>query len=60
MVWWEKGYYGEEDAALAEIISGFRARDRQRADRACHETAEIADKILAALLAHAPPDLAFA
>ena len=59
VVWWEKGYYAEEDAALAEVIAAFEQETGQL-ELALQETAEIADKILAALDADRPPDLAFA
>ena len=59
-MWWEKGYYAEEDAALAEIIAAFEQGTGKQVELAFQETAEIADKILAALEADRPPDLAFA
>ena len=30
VVWWDKGYYSEEDTALAEIIAGFEATGQSR------------------------------
>ena len=30
VVWWEKGYYAQEDAALAEIIAAFEQSTGKR------------------------------
>jgi multiple sugar transport system substrate-binding protein len=60
VVWWEKGYYAEEDAALAEVIAAYEQETGKQVELTFQETAEIADKILVALKADRPPDLAFA
>jgi multiple sugar transport system substrate-binding protein len=60
VVWWEKGYYGQEDAALAEIVAAFEQKTGKKVEVVLLETAEVADKLVAALDADQPPDFAFA
>jgi multiple sugar transport system substrate-binding protein len=60
VVWWEKGYYPQEDQAIAEIIAAFEQESSKRVEVVFQKTEDVADKILAALEADRPPDLAFA
>ncbi len=32
VVWWEKGYYPQEDAAIAEIIAAFEQKTGKRVE----------------------------
>jgi multiple sugar transport system substrate-binding protein len=59
VVWWEKGFYPQEDEALAEIVAAFEQETGKQVELAFYETAEGPDKILAALEADQPPDFAF-
>jgi multiple sugar transport system substrate-binding protein len=59
VVWWEKGFYPQEDEALAEIVAAFEQETGKQVELAFYETAEGPDKILAALEANQPPDFAF-
>jgi multiple sugar transport system substrate-binding protein len=59
VVWWEKGFYPQEDEALAEIVAAFEQDTGKQVELAFYETAEGPDKILAALEAGQPPDFAF-
>ena len=59
VVWWEEGYYPEEDEAVREIIAAFEQEHRQ-AGRACLLSQdELPGKLEAALEAGQPPDFAF-
>jgi multiple sugar transport system substrate-binding protein len=59
VVWWEKGFYPQEDEAVSEIIAAYEQDTGQQVDLAFHSQAELADKIQAALEAGQPPDFAF-
>jgi multiple sugar transport system substrate-binding protein len=59
IVWWEKGFYPEEDAAVAEIIAAFEDKTGQQVELVLHEQAAFPDAIEAALEAGQPPDFAF-
>ncbi len=59
VVWWEKGYYAEEDAALRETIAAFEQGSGKQVELVFYEQAELPDKIEAALEAGQPPDFAF-
>jgi multiple sugar transport system substrate-binding protein len=59
VVWWEKGFYAQEDEALEEIIAAFEQKTGKQVELVFHEPAEAPDKIVAALEADRPPDFAF-
>jgi multiple sugar transport system substrate-binding protein len=59
VVWWEKGFYAQEDEALEEIIAAFEQKTGKQVELIFHEPAEAPDKIVAALKADQPPDFAF-
>ena len=56
VVWWDKGYYSEEDTALAEIIAGFEAKSGKKVELVQHLQWELLGKVEAAIGAGAPPD----
>jgi multiple sugar transport system substrate-binding protein len=58
VVWWEKGYYAEEDEAVRETIAAFEQSGKQ-VELVIYPEAELPDRVVAALQAGAPPDLAF-
>jgi multiple sugar transport system substrate-binding protein len=58
VVWWDKGQYAEEDAALRESIAAFEQGSGKHVELVLHEQSELADTIEAALEAGQPPDFA--
>jgi multiple sugar transport system substrate-binding protein len=59
VVWWEKGYYAQEDDAIREIVAAFEQETGKQVELVLLSDAELPDKIVAALEARQPPDLAF-
>jgi hypothetical protein len=59
VVWWEKGFYSQEDEALEEIIAAFEQETGKQVELALHEPAEAPEKVQTALEAGKPPDFAF-
>jgi multiple sugar transport system substrate-binding protein len=59
VVWWEKGFYNEEDAAIEEVIAAFEQKTGKQVDLVLHEQAELPDRIEASIAANQPPDVAF-
>jgi multiple sugar transport system substrate-binding protein len=59
VVWWDEGFYAEEDAAIREIIAAFEQKTGKQAELALHPIDEVPDAILAALQSGTPPDFAF-
>ena len=59
VVWWEKGYYAQEDEAVREIIAAFEQETGKQVELVHHRRSELPDKIVAALEAGQPPDFAF-
>ena len=58
VVWWEKGFNPEEDAAVKEILAAFEHASGKRWSR-CSRAAKLPDAIETALEAGRPPDFAF-
>ena len=60
VVWWEKGFYAQEDEAVREIIAAFEQETGKQVELVFYpQQAELPDKIEAALEAGQPPDFAF-
>jgi multiple sugar transport system substrate-binding protein len=59
VVWWEKGYYPQEDDAVAEIIAAFEQESGTQVKLVLQEQNELPQKMMAALEAGQPPDFAF-
>jgi multiple sugar transport system substrate-binding protein len=59
VVWWDKGQYPEEDAALRDTIAAFEQGSGKQVELVLHEQSELAETIEAALAAGQPPDFAF-
>jgi multiple sugar transport system substrate-binding protein len=59
VVWWDKGYYDQEDKAVREIIAAFEQDTGKRVDLTFYEELDLPGKIMAALKAGRPPDFAF-
>jgi ABC-type glycerol-3-phosphate transport system substrate-binding protein len=59
VVWWEKGYYAQEDEAMSEVIAAFEDKTGKRVQLVLQPQAELPDKLEAALEADRPPDFTF-
>ena len=59
VVWWEEGFYAQEDEAVAEIVAAFEQETGKQVELAFHRRTELPAKIEAALEAGQPPDFAF-
>ena len=59
VVWWDKGYYAEEDEAVREIIAAFEHGTGMDVDLVLHPLEELAERVAVALEAGQPPDFAF-
>jgi ABC-type glycerol-3-phosphate transport system substrate-binding protein len=59
VVWWEKGFYPEEDEAVAEVIAAFEEDTGEQVELVHHSQAELPEAIAAAIDAGKPPDVAF-
>ena len=59
MVWWEKGFYPQEDEAVAEIIAAFEQKTGKQVELVQPAQDEMLDKAQAALEAGQPPDFLF-
>jgi multiple sugar transport system substrate-binding protein len=59
VVWWDKGYYAQEDEAVREIIAAFEQGSGKQVELALYSLDELPDKIITALAAGQSPDFAF-
>ena len=59
VVWWEQGYYTEEDVAVREIVAAFEQGSGKRVELVLHGQAKFPNAIEAALENGDPPDFAF-
>jgi multiple sugar transport system substrate-binding protein len=59
VVWWEKGFYPQEDEAVSETIAAFEQESGKHVEVVFQEDEEFPSKVLAALDAGKPPDFAF-
>jgi multiple sugar transport system substrate-binding protein len=59
VVWWNGGYYAEEDEAVREIIAAFEHETGKQVELVLHPEQELPDKLVAAVEAGRPPDFAF-
>jgi multiple sugar transport system substrate-binding protein len=59
VVWWDKGYYAEEDGAVREIIAAFEHDTGKQVEFVVYPQAELPGKIEASLEVGQPPDFAF-
>jgi multiple sugar transport system substrate-binding protein len=59
VVWWESGFYPQEEAALREISAAFEQDTGKQVELVFHKIGEAQNKILAAIEAGQPPDFAF-
>jgi multiple sugar transport system substrate-binding protein len=68
VVWWDQGFYAQEDAAIREVVAAFEQKTGKDVELALHPMDELPDAIWAQLgdralgslaLAGQPPDVAF-
>jgi multiple sugar transport system substrate-binding protein len=59
VVWWEQGFYAQEDEALREIVTVFEQDTGKRVELAFYAQRELGPQIEAALEMGHPPDIAF-
>jgi multiple sugar transport system substrate-binding protein len=59
VVWWEKGFYDQEDDAVKEAIAAFEQGGGNEVELVFYDQAELIDAIQGALAAGRPPDFAF-
>jgi multiple sugar transport system substrate-binding protein len=59
VVWWEKGFYPQEDEAVREIVAAFEQETDKRVELVLATQGEIYDQAQAALDAGRPPDFLF-
>ena len=59
VVWWNEGYYAEEDEAVREIVAAFEQKTGKQVELVLHPEQELPDKLVAAVEAGQPPDFAF-
>jgi multiple sugar transport system substrate-binding protein len=59
VVWWQKGFYAQEDAAVREIITAFGQKTGKQVELVFHPREGLPDKIAAGLEAGQPPDFVF-
>jgi multiple sugar transport system substrate-binding protein len=59
VIWWEKGYRPEEDAAIREAVAAFEQKTGEQVELSLHVQWELPDELQAALKAGRPPDFAF-
>jgi multiple sugar transport system substrate-binding protein len=59
VVWWEKGYYPQEDEAIRETVAAFEQDTGKQVKLVFHPQAELPDALVTALEAGQPPDFAF-
>jgi multiple sugar transport system substrate-binding protein len=60
VVWWEKGFYPQEDDAVREIIAAFEQKSGKQVELFQPAQDKVFDKAQAALAAGQPPDFLFA
>jgi multiple sugar transport system substrate-binding protein len=58
-VWWEEGFYPEEDKAVRETIAAFEQKTGKHVELVFHDQADLPDKVQAAIEAGQPPDFLF-
>ncbi len=59
VVWWEKGFYPQEDEAVHEIIAAFAKETGKQVELTLYSQDELPDQLEAAIEAGRPPDFTF-
>jgi multiple sugar transport system substrate-binding protein len=60
VVWWNKGFFPEEDEALRRVVASWERRTGTRVELSFFGTHDIMPRVLSAVEARRPPDVAFA
>ena len=55
VVWWDEGYYAQEDAALREVVAAFEQETGKQVELVFYPMEELPDQIAAALEAGRRP-----
>src|SRR5947208_5908781 len=58
-VWWEKGFYPEEEPAVREIITAFERKTGKQVDLTFHPPFDLPALLAAVVEAGDPPDFVF-
>ena len=56
-IWWDKGYYSQEDRALEAVVAAYEQRTGKDVDLVLYPQPEHLEKLAAAVAAKRPPDL---
>jgi Bacterial extracellular solute-binding protein len=59
VVWWEQGFYPEEENAVRETIAAFEQKTGKPVELVFHDQADLPEKAQAAIEAGQPPDFLF-
>jgi multiple sugar transport system substrate-binding protein len=59
VVWWEEGWYPDENRAVAELVAAFEQKTGKQVELLQPTQDELSDNIEAALAARQPPDFAY-
>jgi multiple sugar transport system substrate-binding protein len=59
VVWWEKGFYPQEDGALRDVMAAFEQASGKKVELIFYQQPEFPEKLNAALETGHPPDFAF-
>jgi multiple sugar transport system substrate-binding protein len=59
VVWWNKGFYPQEDEALSRAVADWERRAGRKVELAFFSTHDIMPRVLSAVEARRPPDVAF-
>jgi ABC-type glycerol-3-phosphate transport system substrate-binding protein len=59
VVWWEKGFYPQEDEAVREIVAAFEQKTGSQVDLVLLDEEELPKTFAVALAASEPPDFGF-
>jgi multiple sugar transport system substrate-binding protein len=59
VMWWNKGYYAQEGAAVREVIAAIEQKTGKQIELTPHPMEELPDDILATIESGRPPDFAF-
>ena len=58
-MWWEKGFYAQEDEAVKEIIAAFEQESGKQVELVQYSQADLPDALDAAREVNQPPDFTF-
>src|SRR3546814_5525014 len=58
-VWWNKGYYPAEDAAIKDIVRKWEEKTGNKVLLTCYSTEDLPTKLIAAINAGSVPDVAY-